>query len=119
VAILEITHTYLVIIIRIGHYFDEWVNYGAYDFLINGFVSIHNHFKDLVIPIVGKNKDGDNDIGTAFFLKPHLVITAGHCVKDLSHFRLQSLDGTIFETSHVYFHKNPNIDIAVLKLLTN
>lgn len=91
------------------------VNYGCYDHLVEGFLSIRNRFADTVLPVIGRNEFGDARIGSCFVLSSNTIITAMHCVKDVSNFQVLDKRGNIVPIEKVYFPSDSAIDIAILK----
>lgn len=95
--------------------FKERLKYGYYDFAYNGFPFTREHFFDSVVPIVGINKNGDNDIGTAYYIGDNMFVTAGHCILDIPKFSLQYQNGDQIKVAAVLFPDNDNIDLAIIK----
>lgn len=92
--------------------------YGSYDFEYNGFLSIYDYFKNSVIPIVGVNAKGDQDIGTAYYIGDNLFVTAAHCITGLKKFKLSIKDEPIV-LEEVWFADgiDPDIyDLAIIKI---
>lgn len=63
----------------------------------------------------GINKNGDNDIGTAYYIGDNMFVTAGHCVLDLSRFTLQYQNGNQIRVCEVLFTDDKSIDLAIIK----
>lgn len=95
--------------------FKERLKYGYYDFAYNGFPFTREHFLDSVVPIVGINKNGDNDIGTAYYIGDNMFVTASHCILDMPKFSLQYQNGNQIKVSSVLFPNNKSIDLAIIK----
>lgn len=95
--------------------FEKQLAYGYYDFAYNGFPFIREYFFESIVPIVGINKKGDIDIGTAYYIGDNMFVTAAHCVLDLSRFALQYQDGNQIKVSSVMFSDNNSIDLAIIK----
>ena len=64
------------------------LRYGDFDYKYRGFTFTRDCFKDSVMPIVGVNTIGDYDIGTAYYIGDNRFVTAAHCVRDLSKFKI-------------------------------
>lgn len=95
--------------------FEQQLAYGYYDFAYNGLPFIREHFLESVVSIVGINKKGDNDIGTAYYIGDNMFVTARHCVLDLSQFTLQYQNGNQIRVSEVLFTDDKSIDLAIIK----
>ena len=95
--------------------FKERLKYGYYDFAYNGFPFTREHFFDSVVPIVGITKNGDNNIGTAYYIGDNMFVTASHCILDMPKFSLQYQNGNQIKVSEVLFPDNDNIDLAIIK----
>lgn len=96
--------------------FKEHLAYGYYDFAYNGFPFTRAHFMKSVVPIIGKNKKGDIDIGTAYYIGNNEFVTAAHCILDLSGFRIQYTNGTAIKISEIYLAvSSEDLDLAILK----
>lgn len=94
------------------------LNYGAYDFKYQGPIYIREYFKGAVRPIVGENKKGVEDIGTAFYIGNNLFVTAKHCVEGLSSFNIKNESMQNYQLKEVLFPKDDEreIDIAIIKI---
>lgn len=97
--------------------FNDELEYGKYDFKYRGFTYTYNCFKESVAPIVGVNKNGDDDIGTAYYIGDNRFATAGHCVTELDSFKLLKPDKTPYKLKEVWFAPNQNIDDYDLAIL--
>lgn len=89
---------------------------GFYDFKYRGFPYIYEHFKGSVVPIVGIKPNGNDDIGTAYYIGDHMFVTAAHCITDLQKFKLLKGDGTL-KLKEVWFAKDQDtlyFDLAVI-----
>lgn len=94
------------------------LEYGSYDFECNGFLSIYDYFKNSVVPIVGVNAKGDQDIGTAYYIGDNRFVTAAHCITGLEKFNLLIKDKPII-LEEVWFADgvDPDIyDLAIIKV---
>ena len=62
--------------------FDEDAGrYGEYDFLVQGFPFIRDHFAAAVLAMEVQLQDGTHSIGTGFLLEDHRMLTARHCIE--------------------------------------
>lgn len=95
--------------------FKSQLAYGYYDFAYNSFPFIREHFYESVVPFVGINKNGDNDIGTAYYIGEKMFVTAGHCILDMPQFSLQYQNGKHIKISEIHLDSNSDIDIAIIK----
>jgi serine protease Do len=90
-------------------------NYGSYDHLIEGFISIRNRFADFVLPLVGITPKGDQALGSCFAINTDTIITAKHCIQDVAKFQILDKDKKLIPIADVYFASDNNVDIAVIK----
>lgn len=97
--------------------FNNELAYGVYDFKYRGFTYTYACFKESVTPIVGVNKKGDDDIGTAYYIGNNCFVTAGHCVAGLVSFKLLKPDGTPYKLKEVWLASGYNIDDYDLAIL--
>lgn len=95
--------------------FSSQLAYGYYDFAYNGFPFTRAHFTNSVVPVIGINKKGDYDIGTAYYIDDNEFVTAAHCITGLNKFSLQYQNGKRIKVSAVLFPDNDNIDLAIIK----
>lgn len=95
--------------------FKAQLKYGYYDFAYNGFPFIREHFYESVVPLVGINKNGDSDIGTAYYIGENMFVTAGHCILDMPQFSLQYQNGKQIKISEILLDSNSDIDLAIIK----
>lgn len=96
--------------------FDEGVaNYGSYDFLINGFKSISDHFKNTVRPVIIHKEGGLIDIGTSFLLGNHnTLVTARHVVESAKLIQIPDKNNKMIDATKIIFPKNKKIDLAII-----
>ena len=97
--------------------FNMELDYGIYDFKYSGFTYTYHYFKESVVPIVGKNANGDDDNGTAYYIGENRFVTASHCVDGLERFNLLKPDGTPYALRAVLFAAGQNhndYDLAVI-----
>lgn len=97
--------------------FQNEIDYGSYDFKYQGFPFTRNYFFNSVLPIVGINKNGDSDIGTAYFIGDNKFVTAAHCVTDLVSFNLLDHSCNPMQLKEIWYMKDRNkadYDLAVI-----
>ena len=97
--------------------FRRLLDYGYYDYFFNGFTYIYEDFKNSVIPIIGIKDNGDEDIGTTYYIGNNIFVTAAHCILGLKKFKLQYLDGRTINIDKIALpaHKDYNdFDLAFL-----
>lgn len=97
--------------------FNRELDYGLYDFKYRGFTLVYDQFKYSVSPIVGINKKGDDDIGTAYYIGDNKFATAAHCITGLVTFNLLKPDGTPYRLKEVQLTSGKDLneyDLAVL-----
>lgn len=93
------------------------LEYGAYDFKYQGFVYTRNWFERSIVPIVGINANGDEDIGTAYYIGNSMFVTAAHCVNGLKTMNLLLDNEYSISLKEVWFanDEDPTLyDIAVI-----
>ena len=93
------------------------LEYGAYDFKYQGFVYTRNWFERSIIPIVGINANGDEDIGTAYYIGDNMFVTAAHCINGLKTMNLLLDDSYPISLKEVWFANDvdPQLyDVAII-----
>lgn len=100
--------------------FDQKVaEYGSYDFLVEGFLSIRNTFKESVLPIVVEHSETNIiDIGTGFIIGNNLIVTAKHCLKNMNYINIKFNNQTL-NIKQVIIHSNLKQDIALIETSEN
>lgn len=93
---------------------EEYAKYGSYDFLINGFISIRNHFTKSVIPIEVKKKNDDLDIGTGFIIDDNKLITAAHCIKNMKNVIIYGDSNRPLNIDYIFISNDSEQDIACI-----
>ncbi len=93
---------------------EKYANYGSYDFLINGFISIRNHFTKSVKPIIVTKSNGDEDIGTGFIISDNTLVTALHCIENMKNIKIEDNNKTPLQAEFYIKPKNPQTDIAYI-----
>lgn len=97
--------------------FQHEIDYGAYDFKYQGFQFTRNHFYNSVLPIVGTNKEGNEDIGTCFYIGDNKFATAAHCITGLKSFNLLDSNEKPLTLKEIWFAKDRNLvdfDLAII-----
>lgn len=98
------------------------IDYGYYDFMIYGFTSIRNNFKDTVRPIIiNQNvKDKSEDIGTGFTLVYNNIlyfVTARHCLPRHELIKIpQFVPQTPLKPVRIFAPDDGNIDLAIIEV---
>ncbi len=90
------------------------LDYGTYDFKYLGFVFTRDYFERSVVPIVGRHENGDEDIGSAYYIGDRMFVTASHCVKGLERFKLLSYDLDTIKLKEVWYHNDDDCDLAII-----
>lgn len=93
------------------------LKYGAYDFKYQGFVYTRNWFEHSVLPISGINAEGDEDMGTTYYIGNNMFVTAAHCINGLERFNLLLNDTTPIRLREVWFaagEDSNDYDLAVI-----
>jgi serine protease Do len=99
------------------NYRQNIADYGTYNFIFYGFVSIANHFKNSVMPIVITKQDNSLDIGTGFLLGNNsTLVTAKHVVENAELIQIPNKNGGYANAKLVATSSNPAIDIALILL---
>ncbi len=91
------------------------VNYGVFDFVINGFPFIRQHFQGSVLPLVVMDSNDEHGIGTSFLIDGMRLFTAAHCVKDMKSVQIPGWDPQRHPLSRIVVPTDPNLDIAFLE----
>lgn len=100
--------------------YDEFLqdlNYGVYDFKYQGFVYTRNWFERSVLPIAGVKINGDEDMGTAYYIGGDMFVTAAHCVNGLERFNLLLDDKIPVKLREVWFAEDKDsndYDLAII-----
>jgi serine protease Do len=93
------------------------LEYGAYDFKYQGFVYTRNWFERSIVPIVGINANGDEDMGSAYYIGDNMFVTAAHCVNGLKTMNLLLDDRCPIGLKEVWFANDvdPHLyDVAII-----
>lgn len=79
------------------------IDYGAYDFKHQGFPFTRRHFLNSVLPIVGINSNGDEDIGSCYYIGDNKFATAAHCITGLRSFNILDSKNRPLKLKEVWF----------------
>lgn len=74
----------------------------------------YRKYKNCVLPLVYTNQDDDHEIGTSFLCGNNVIITARHCIEGAKSISFGKIEFNKYKNATVYFHNNPNIDVAVI-----
>jgi serine protease Do len=91
----------------------DQADYGAYDFMVEGFLSIKNYFSNSVKPIV-LDKNDSPDIGTGFVIADNMLVTALHCISNMKNVRVIGSDNKPIKPESIIISENPEKDIAII-----
>ena len=90
-------------------FFKSWEN------AVFGSRHIYNSYREFIIPII--HTSGTNEgIGTGFLVGQNYVVTARHCIEGSTSISFGKLNFDIYRNAKVYYHINPNIDIAIIHI---
>lgn len=82
--------------------------------LVYGFPYIYQFYQNKVVPIIARQADGSQTMGSAF--KFHKgIVTARHCITDGVSFSIKGYNGDFLNSIKVYVSDNPNIDVAYIE----
>lgn len=95
---------------------EELAAYGVYDFMVQGFLSIRNHFSNAVRPVIVKTSSETEDIGTCFYIGNNTIVTARHCISNMYSVKIPAGDSDFVKMEHIYVPKDERIDLAILKV---
>lgn len=93
------------------------LDYGTYDFKYQGLSYVYEFFKDSVVPITGITSQGNDDLGTAYYIGKGRFVTAAHCVVGFERFNIIMHDGSRLPIKKVAFAKGQDLvqyDLAVI-----
>ena len=85
-----------------------------YNSIVYGFEYIYNMYKDIVIPLVCENKNGDYAVGTGFKFFDGIV-TAKHCINDAANLQIKGYKAAELQDKPVYISDNDGVDIAFIE----
>ena len=87
-----------------------------YSSAVYGMEYIYRYYKNIVIPIISQNDEGDISLGTGFKLFGGIV-TAKHCIEDPKHIFIEGYSIEDLKNSEVFVsRKYSDIDIAFIDL---
>ncbi|MFI5218513.1 MAG: serine protease [Bacteroidia bacterium] len=89
---------------------------GSYDFLINGFLSIRNHFANSVRPVIVKKRDDDPTIGTCFVIGKNCIVTAFHCIEEMEYIKIPHSEDNYVKAKRIWTPNDIRKDIAFIEL---
>ena len=91
---------------------------GLYDCKYKGFPYVRFQYMNSVLPIIGINRNGNDDNGTCYYIGNNTFVTAAHCILGLSEFHIEDLDGHVYPIQDICFFKDadPNVfDLALIR----
>lgn len=94
------------------------LEYGDFDYKYRGFTYTRNCFKNSVCPIVGIKENGDEDIGTCYYIGDNRFVTAAHCVRDFVRFKVLKGDNALMLRNVKFAHGEDveRYDLAVIEV---
>lgn len=81
---------------------------------IFGFDAIYEYYKDVVLPIQHTTKSDNISLGTCFNSQIG-IITARHCIEGSKELSIKGISKTLLNNSKILVHKNPLLDVAIIK----
>lgn len=100
-------------------FIDKFAEYGTYDFMIDGFLSIRNQFSSSVLPIIVTKENGEFDIGSAFTITGGYIVTALHCIENFENVLITDQNDIPIQMENIYMHQDRRKDLAILKPIGN
>lgn len=98
-------------------YSRKFAEYGMFDFIVEGFLSIVNKFSKSVRPVVVEDKKEDPGIGTAFLIaSQNIMISARHVVEDMKWISIPDSNDTPLRVKRIGFPIDDKLDIAIIEL---
>lgn len=89
------------------------INY--YNSLVYGLEYVYQHYKDKVVPIVRKEINGDESIGTGFKLFDGIA-TARHCLENAKSISIKGFTADELNRKPIYISNNQNLDLAFISI---
>lgn len=87
--------------------------YGVFESLAYGFSWIRENFSHSVLPVIVSNLDGEEDIGSGFFVgNVNTFFTARHVVENMN--SIQIGKGNLYTVKNIRVSKNEKLDVACL-----
>ena len=107
-------------------YHESLATYGSYDFLVDGFLSIRNHFINAVRPVIVKTTDGNPDIGTCCIVDSNniedsnirgsnIIVTAFHCIDNMENVFISDINDNPIKVKNIFTTKDKKNDIAIIE----
>jgi len=93
----------------------DYLEYGSYSFYYYGFPSIRNYFSQSVLPIDVTKTDGSKDIGTCFVIGGNKLLTARHCVDELTNIKIYDPQRQLAEPTTIWVSGDDS-DMAIIEL---
>lgn len=91
---------------------DTLLNYGSYDFVVEGFLSIREKFKKSILCVEVIDKRDITTNGTGFIISDTHFITAKHCIEGMKNVRIVHEEKLI--PKDIFFPKEDNLDFCVI-----
>ncbi len=85
-----------------------------YNSMVYGFEYIYNTYKNLVIPVVCDQGNGDYAMGTGFKFA-NGIVTAKHCVTDVKNLQIKGYRASELEGKPIYISDMDGVDIAFIE----
>lgn len=92
----------------------EEIDYGTFDFMLQGFQYSYEHFKHSVVMITGHTPKEDVTNGTAFYVGKSMFVTAKHCVSDLEDFKIIDINEVVYPITKVIYPNDETLDLALI-----
>lgn len=96
--------------------FRHHLEYGCYDFKYYGFPLIRWHFEQSVLAIAG-NKDGKEDIGSAYYIGNNMIVTAAHCIDGLDEFKVIDIKENTVAIKEIWYSDQEDRDSYDLAII--
>lgn len=99
---------------------EEVAKYGEYDFIVGGGLSIREHFRSSVRPIIVTKSDGSLDIGTGFLMGSNdFIVTAKHVIEGMDLVQILDDNNNPIHVKSILISDNENIDLALITIKEN
>lgn len=86
----------------------------ALEYKLFGVEAIYDDLKGSVLPIIYRDTNGSESIGSSFLGRHNIIYTAAHCIKGAVSLSIKGITAEQFANAEIYVTRNEALDLAII-----
>jgi serine protease Do len=86
-----------------------------FSFIAYGFLYIHEYYKPLVLPLLFRDSEGNESLGTCFRYQ-NAIVSAKHCFEGAKKIAIQGIPSELLKKSNFIIHEKEQMDLIYVEI---